>query len=98
MRQFIGLAAALIIAAPAGNVAATAQTSTATNASHAVPALALDLPAAGVVLTHFAIQDGRLVVAGRTDEPNTTVKIDGRYYAISGADRRFRSSFPAPAT
>src|SRR5262245_57837974 len=94
-RGRIYLAATMIVAA--GTVAA-AQTLRQDRQGQAVPPLVLALPASGVTLTQLAIQDGRLAVSGRTEEPNAAVKIDGRYYFVSDADGRFRSTFNRPSS
>lgn len=92
-------AALMVIAVLGGSASAqTAQSSTSDEQSKIVPPLIVNLPASGVSLTQLAIQDGRLVIAGRTEEPHAAVKVDGRYYAMAGADRRFRSSFIAPSS
>jgi hypothetical protein len=48
--------------------------------------------AAGITLALAEITEGRLIVEGMTDAPNTGVTLDGRYNTSSGSNRAFRAS------
>jgi hypothetical protein len=48
--------------------------------------------AAGITLDTAEVIEGRLVVEGMTDAPNTGVTLDGRYNTSSGSNRRFRAA------